>query len=241
MSGGEPGGESVIVIGRPCRALGNLDHLGCRYIECDNLNDAEAILNASGPDVPAVVMVPFGVTDATTLLALMKFRATASVAWIVGYTETWSDNSRLNAITRGVDELFCVGNGDFAVQRCVTNGIARSQSRIEERERKQAASAAWLNLTSNEYLVMRASFTGSTNAAIAEQLDLSKRTLDRIRNRAMEKLEASSLLHVMERISEAGLRTLPETFSQLVRELSLAEGAERHSGAPQPFSGLMAP
>ena len=241
LSGALSGAMSVVVIGSLRRFLGSLGNCGYRYIECDNLSYAAAILNQSGPKVPVVMMVSFDDTDATTLPVLMKFRATASVAWIVGCAEAWSDSSRLNAITSGVDELFCVGNGAFAVQCCVANGIARSQNRIKKWESEQAARAAWFNLTGNEYLVTRAAFSGSTNAAIAEQLDLSKRTLDRIRNRALEKLGASSLLDVVERISEAGLRTLPETFSQLVQELSLADGVKHYSGATLPFSGLMSP
>ncbi|WP_375194376.1 response regulator transcription factor [Sphingobium sp.] len=94
---------------------------------------------------------------------------------------------------------------DAMLLKALTNARTLLKERAAAQERRASAEAHLQSLTKRELDVMRALSVSRSNQIVADQLNLSIRTVEMHRGRIMKKFGATRFADVLRRIFEAGL------------------------------------
>ena len=99
--------------------------------------------------------------------------------------------------------------------RATQEALARSQQRWQQEQSQRTVLQRLNQLTNEERQIMEAMLANKTNKAIAQQLEISMRTVDRRRNAILEMMVVKSVSELAASLS----RVLPElTTSELTHE-----------------------
>ena len=209
----------VLIACDPDNCMQALHTCGLEYATSELIPDTAAWCNKRYAEmVPAVVVVGFESQTEGPLTVQSVFE-NHPAARVVAFAKAWDDSRKLTAVTSGVNAVVNCGDGSVSLLTTVVNELAESKYLLEGIRRANIARKDWLQLDACEYYVLRAAFVGDTNLAVSTKCDISVRTVDRLRHRALSKLRGNTLLDVVQRMHEAGLSTLPSDYSDLLLEI----------------------
>lgn len=209
----------VLIACDPGNCMQALQACGIEYATSELIPDTAAWCNERyAAMVPAVAVVGFESRTEGPLI-VQSVLANHPAARVVAFAKAWDDSRKLTAVTSGVNAVMNCSDGHGALLTTIVNELAESRCLLERIGRANIARKDWLQLDASEYYVLRAAFVGDTNLAVSIKCDISVRTVDRLRHRALRKLGGDTLLDVVLSMHEAGLRTLPSDYSDLLLEI----------------------
>ncbi|KCZ52227.1 response regulator transcription factor [Hyphomonas pacifica] len=139
-------------------------------------------------------------------LAVQKAMSTKGIAMPVVVLTGHGDISvAVEAMKSGAIDFLEKPYEKSALLSAIENGFAAVRSRDSHDRRQQEAAALIAQLTPREKEVLERLVAGLTNKMIAEDLDISHRTVEIHRANLMEKLEADSLSAALRIAFAAGL------------------------------------
>ncbi|WP_137891745.1 LuxR C-terminal-related transcriptional regulator [Ramlibacter sp. 2FC] len=124
-------------------------------------------------------------------------------AWPVIFLSGHADvPTAVDAVKRGAFDFCEKPFSDNALVDRIEQALAASQQRLEARQRKAGLQARLGELTERERDVMRLVVEGLPNKLIADQLDISVRTVEVHRARVFDKMEVKSAVELANLLRE---------------------------------------
>jgi two-component system response regulator FixJ len=136
---------------------------------------------------------------------LKRLRADESCLAVILLTASADLSCAVEAMKLGAASVIEKPHEPFVLAREVQSAFRQSGLAFERRQRLRRASKLLSRLSAEETAVLELAVSGTPNRAIAEQLSISPRTVDRRRQSALQKLEAESVCEfaVLKTLTEA--------------------------------------
>ena len=138
-------------------------------------------------------------------LALFEHLQSAGLAqaWPVIFLTGHADvPTAVDSVKRGAFDFCEKPFSDNALVDRIEQALALSQERLAERQKQQGLQSRLLELTERERDVMRLVVEGLPNKLIADQLDISVRTVEVHRARVFDKMEVKSAVDLVKMMRE---------------------------------------
>jgi FixJ family two-component response regulator len=188
-----------------CRAVGRLVR-GAGY-EVREFNSAREFLVAHEPDPPGCLLLDLSMPDVDGLQLQQSLAASGCQRPIVFLTANADVHNTVRAMKAGaVDYLTKPVDRDELVA-ALAEALARDAAGRAAWETRNTITGRIATLTPREKQVFEKVVAGRLNKQIAAELGTVEKTIKVHRSRVMQKLHATSLIHLIEIAKAAGYRS----------------------------------
>ena len=166
---------------------------------------ARAYLDESSPDEPGCVVLDIKMPgmDGLTLQERMAERGlSAPIVFISGYADV---SQSVRAMKHGAVDFLEKPFDDKDLLNAVDRAIELDTALRKQRDGSAQTMLGLERLTSREYEVMTHVITGRLNKVIAQQLEVTEKTVKVHRGRVMKKMGAGSLAELVRMTERAGI------------------------------------